>query len=93
MKTVGAALTACGKKIMRLDEFTEREREQRGHGEDLQDTHTQGACVHVCVRVGVGQAAETEEDHCFHCHLMPTFLHNEVKTTEQARGVGMESAS
>lgn len=23
---------------------------------------------------------------------MPTFLHKEVKTTEQARGVGMESA-
>lgn len=75
---------------MRLDEFTEREREQRGHGEDLQDTHTQGACLRPC---WVGEAAETEEDDCFHCQLMPTFLHKEVKTTEQARGVGMESAS
>lgn len=66
---------------------------ERGSKEATERTYkTPTPREHVCVRVGVGEAAETE-DHCFHCQLMPTFLHKEVKATEQARGVGMESAS
>lgn len=89
MKTVGDAITACGKahthtnKTMRLDGFTKREREGEKHRttNQLAGHPHPGSIMCMCVGWG-GEAARTEKDHCLNCQFIPTFLLKEVKTPE-----------